>query len=391
MNQNFNFTATTKVYFGPGKLNMLGTMKLPGRKALLVISNGKSTKANGYLDRTIELLRKAGADSVVYAGIQANPTKESVEEGVRIAKDNGCDFVVGLGGGSVLDAAKVIAMNVTNEGDLWNYAMSGTGGRKPVSVKPLPWIAIPTTSGTGSDVDAGGVITNLKTKEKLGIFGSFADFAIVDPELTLSVPPRFTVYQGFDALFHCMEGQLCKSRNYFSNMIQEKAIRNVAQYLPVAYRDGSNLEARCHMALASTLSGYSMVASTCTVEHSIEHALSAYHEQLPHGAGLIMISKAYYQTIIGHHTSDEQFINMAQWLGKADAKEPQDFIVALEELKQKCDVCDLKMSDYGISPDEFSDMATNAMTVMERLSTQDIQPLTHDEIVTILRQSYKSK
>ena len=386
---SYAFPIPTHVYFGAGQLNNLHTLPMPGRKALLVISNGKSTKANGYLDRTVEQLRQAGADYVLFDKIQANPIKPTIEEGARLAHQEGCDFVVALGGGSVMDSAKVIAMNANNPGDLWQYALSGTGGRKPWTNQPLPWIAITTTAGTGSEVDAGGVITNLDTNEKMGIYSICAQYAIVDPELMLSVPPKFTAYQGFDALFHSLEGYVSKRSNLFSDMVQEAAIQNVARYLPVAYKDGQNLEARTRVAFANTMSGYSMDSSACTAEHSIEHALSAYHEQLPHGAGLIMISKAYFSAIIRQHTCDDRFIRMAQLMGKEDATMPEDFIDVLIALQQACDVDNLKMSDYGITPDEFPTMATNAIEVMGALVQQDRQPLTHAAIVEILKESYK--
>ena len=386
---SYAFPIPTHVYFGAGQLNNLHTLPVLGRKALLVISNGKSTKANGYLDRTVEQLRQAGADYVLFDKIQANPIKPTIEEGARLAQQEGCDFVVALGGGSVMDSAKVIAMNATNPGDLWQYALSGTGGRQPWTNQPLPWIAITTTAGTGSEVDAGGVITNLDTNEKMGIYSICARYAIVDPELMLSVPPKFTAYQGFDALFHSLEGYVSKRSNLFSDMVQEAAIQNVARYLPVAYKDGQNLEARTRVAFANTMSGYSMDSSACTAEHSIEHALSAYHEQLPHGAGLIMISKAYFSAIIRQHTCDDRFIRMAQLMGKGDATKPEDFIDALVALQQACEVDDLNMSDYGITPDEFPKMATNTIEVMGGLVQQDRQPLTHAEIVEILKESYK--
>ena len=386
---SYAFPIPTHVYFGAGQLNNLHTLPMPGRKALLVISNGKSTKANGYLDRTVEQLRQAGADYVLFDKIQANPIKPTIEEGARLAQHEGCDFVVALGGGSVMDSSKVIAMNATNPGDLWQYELSGTGGRQPWTNQPLPWIAITTTAGTGSEVDAGGVITNLGTNEKMGIYSICARYAIVDPELMLSVPPKFTAYQGFDALFHSLEGYVSKRSNLFSDMVQEAAIQNVTRYLPIAYKDGQNLEARTRVAFANTMSGYSMDSSACTAEHSIEHALSAYHEQLPHGAGLIMISKAYFSAIIRQHTCDDRFIRMAQLMGKEDATKPEDFIDALVALQQACEVDDLKMSDYGITPDEFPKMATNAIEVMGGLVQQDRQPLTHAEIVEILKESYK--
>lgn len=388
---SFTFPGRTTVLFGAGQLNNLHTLPMPGKKALVVISNGKSTRANGYLDRTLGELNAAKVESVVFDQIQANPTKQSIEQGAKVANNEGCDFVVALGGGSVMDAAKVIAINATNPGDLWQFAAGRTGQGKQAANAPLPWIAITTTAGTGSEVDCAGVITNLDTHEKLGIGDprDFAVYAVVDPDLMMSVPPKFTAYQGFDALFHSLEGYISNQANIFSDMVQEAAIRNVGKYLPIAYKDGQNKEARARMAFANTMSGYSMDTSACTAEHSIEHAMSAYHEQLPHGAGLIMISKAYFSAIVNNHLCDDRFVDMARFLGKDDATKPEDFISALTDLQKACDVDNLKMSDYGITPAEFSDMATNAIEVMGGLVAFDRQPLTHDEIVEILKQSYK--
>jgi alcohol dehydrogenase len=388
-NLSYKFPIPTQVFFGAGQLNILHTLAMPGKKALVVISNGKSTRANGYLDRTLAELMQAGVEAVIYDKIQANPLKESVEEGAQLANAEGCDFVVALGGGSVMDAAKVIAMNATNKGDLWDYVWSGTGRRKPIANAPLPWIAITTTAGTGSEVDAAGVITNLKTNEKVGVGSCCAVYAIVDPELMASVPPRFTAFQGFDALFHSLEGYVSRASNLFSDMVQEAAISNVAQWLPVAVKDGKNMEARARMAFANTMSGYSMDTSACTSEHSIEHAMSAYHENLPHGAGLIIISKAYFSAIIAQHVCDDRFVRMAQLMGKKDATRPEDFITALVDLQKACGVDDLKMSDYGLKPEEFDKMATNAIEAMGMLVQMDRQPLTHDDIVKVLEASYK--
>ncbi|PTL32844.1 alcohol dehydrogenase [Prevotella sp. oral taxon 376] len=388
---SFVFPGQTMVLFGAGQLNSLHTLPMPGKKALLVISNGKSTRVNGYLDRTLNELREAGVEAVVFDKIQANPVKESVEEGAKVANENGCDFVVALGGGSVMDAAKVMAINATNSGDLWDYATGRTGKGKHAVNAPLPWIAITTTAGTGSEVDCAGVITNPETHEKLGLGDprAFAVYAIVDPELMVSVPPRFTAYQGFDALFHSLEGYVSNRSNLYSDMVQEAAITNIGKYLPIACRDGKNMEARARVAFANTMSGYSMDTSACTAEHSIEHALSAYHEQLPHGAGLIMISRAYFTTVMNKHVCDDRFVNMAKMLGKADAEKPEDFITALVELQRACGVDGLKMSDYGITPAEFDTMASNALEVMGGLVACDRQPLRHDEIVEILKLSYK--
>lgn len=390
-NLNYDFNIPTRVMFGAGKLNELHNQQLPGKKALLVISNGKSTRVNGYLDRTVKELEKAGVASVVFDKVQANPLKATAEEGAMFARENNCDFAVALGGGSVIDCMKAICLNATNPGDLWNYVFSGTGKRMMAKNNPLPFIAITTTAGTGSEVDCAGVISNPETNEKVGVGDPrlFATIAIVDPELMTSVPPMFTAYQGFDALFHSTEGYVCNKSNIFGDMVEETVIRSIGEYLPIAFKDGGNMEARSRMAFANTLSGYSMMTSTCTAEHSIEHAMSAYHQNLPHGAGLIMISIAYYTTIINQHVCDERFVNMAKLLGKADATKPEDFIVALANLQKACHVDELKMSDYGIVPEEFEKMATNAVETMGRLIAADRKPLSHAEIVDILKQSYK--
>ena len=384
--------APTRVLFGAGQLNHLHEQKLPGTKALLVISSGKSVRENGALDRTMEELAHAGVLTILFDKIQANPLKSTVMAGAKAAREHGCDFVVALGGGSVMDAAKIIAMMAPNEGDLWDYVSGGTGKGMTPPNAPLPVVCITTTAGTGSEVDQWGVVNNEETQEKIGCGGMdslFPVLAIVDPELMTSVPPKFTAYQGFDALFHSTEVYMGRMANQMSDMVALTAIENVGRYLARAVADGNDLEAREGMAFANTLSGYSMVTGCCTSEHSLEHAMSAYHPDLPHGAGLIMISLAYYQHFVDAGCCPERFVRMAQALGKADAKEPQDFITALADLQKQCCVDGLKLSDYGFTPDEFDKIADNAKTTMGGLFFADPCELTHEGCVDILKKSYR--
>ena len=308
------------------------------------------------------------------------------------ARSEGCDFVVALGGGSVMDAAKVMAMLAPQSSDdLWDYAGGATGKMKPLEKAPLPWIAITTSAGTGSEVDTAGVITNPDTNEKIGVGSEtlFASFAIVDPELMKTVPPKFTAYQGFDALFHSLEGYISKVHNPMSDMVERAAIENIGKYLPRAVKDGNDMEAREAVAFANTMSGYSMVAAACTSEHSMEHAMSAFHPELPHGAGLIMISKEYFKFWIDKHICDDRFIDMARFLGKEDAKSPYDFIDALCSLQEACGVADLKMSDYGISKDDCMTLAKNARETMGVLFMCDPAETTGEEIAGIYERSYR--
>lgn len=382
----------TRLVFGTGSLNQLSEQEMPGKKALLVISNGKSTKSNGYLDRCREQLEKADVEYVLFDKIEPNPLNTTVMEGAALAKREGCDFVVALGGGSVMDASKAIATMITNEGELWDYMIAGTGGRKPISETPVPIIAITTTAGTGSEVDSVAVISNRETDEKMA-FGGIDPLnpviAIVDPELMTSVPPKFTAYQGFDALFHSTEGYISLMRNIMGDMHAITAIKNIGKYLARAVKDGSDIEAREGVAFANTLSGMVMELSSCTSEHSMEHAMSAYHHDLTHGAGLIMISEAYYQYFVDRHVCDDRMVEMAKALGKEDAKEAQDFITALKELQKACGVDDLKMSDFGIKEDELEKMAENARETLPILFQCDPAPISHEDCVAIFKKAYK--
>lgn len=315
---DFNMYVPTKILFGAGTLNELGKQQLPGKKAVIIISNGKSTRANGYLSRTEEQLAQAGVATSVFDKIQPNPLKETVMEGAAFVKAQDADFIVALGGGSVIDSAKAIAVMAANPGDLWDYIASGTGKGQPIKNKPLPIVAISTTAGTGSEADAGCVITNPETNEKVGLKTPdlFPVLCIEDPELMKSVPAHYTAYQGFDAL-------------------------------------------------------------------------SAYHPNLPHGAGLIMLSRAYFGNVIAHHACDERFVRMAKAMGMENADKPEDFLTVLQKLLEDCGVADLKMSDYGITPDEFPKMADNAMGPMGGLFACDRVELTKEDVIGIYQKSYK--
>ncbi len=389
---NFQMYVPTRILFGAGELDRLHLQQMPGKKALIIISNGKSVRENGALAKTQEQMRLAGVQTAVFDQIMANPLRTAVMEGAACARENGCDFLVALGGGSVMDAAKAIAAMATNEGDLWDYISGGTGKGMPLVNEPLPIVAITTTAGTGSEVDQYGVISNDETNEKIGFGGYdslFPRLAVVDPDLMTSVPPKFTAYQGFDALFHSVECYISAHANLMSDMYALEAIANIAAYLPRAVRDGSDLEARARVAFANTLSGVVMTISSCTSEHSMEHAMSAYHHELPHGAGLIMISQAYYTHFIEKHACDDRFVRMAQALGMPGASKPSDFIDALARLQEACGVAGLRMSDYGIRPEECMTLARNARETMGGLFASDRVPLSDEACAAIFEKAYR--
>lgn len=388
---HFNFNNPTNLIFGSGTLGELGRQQMPGNKAMLLVSNGKSTRANGSFDRTAGQLKTAGVGYAVFDKIMENPLKDVIMEGAAFARDNGCDFIVALGGGAVLDSAIAIAAMATNPGDLWDYVHGGTGKGKPLASKGLPIVTIPTTAGTASEINAFGVISNAETNEKIG-FGDpslVPVLAIVDPELTKSVPAQYTAFQGFDALFHNTEVMISNGVSILSEALALSAIENIAGYLPRAVKDGDDLDAREHVAYGSTLAGMTMQLTSTTAAHSMEHSMSAYHRNLPHGAGLIMISKPFYEFFIERHACDGQFIKMAKAMGAGDAAAPQDFITALVKLQEECGVAGLKMSDYGFSPGESLTLAKGARAMQGGLFAANPIELTDADCAGIFDKAYR--
>lgn len=390
MNANsvFSLHIPTKILFGCGELRKLATEKLPGKKALIVISSGTSMKKYGYLDKVVELLQENNTESVVYDKILPNPIKSHVMEAASVCREQKCDFIVGLGGGSSIDSAKAIAIMACNDGDYWDYIPAGSGKGRPVT-KALPVIAIPTTAGTGTEADPWSVITNEEAKEKIG-FGSTLTFpvlSIIDPELMVSIPPHLTAYQGFDAFFHAAEGFLANCATPISDLYALEAIRLLYKYLPVAVKDGRNLKARAKVAWASTLAGLVEATSCCISEHSMEHAMSAFHPELPHGAGLIAISEAYFETF--RNDCMKRYMKMAEIMTQQKSNRPSDFIDALVRMQKECNVYQLKLSDWGVKAEELPLMVQNARDTMGSLLTLDPRPLTDEEVLQIYQKSFR--
>lgn len=391
MNMLFDFYNPTRILFGSGKLCELGRQPMPGKNAMVLISNGKSTRANGYLDRTLRQLDAAGVGYAVFDGIMENPVKDAVMQGAAFARKNRCDFIVALGGGAVLDASTAISAMATNDGDLWDYVQGGTGKGRPLANAGLPVVTIATTSGTGSEINCWGVISNPETKEKIG-FGDprlVPMLAVVDPELMRTVPPAYTAYQGFDALFHNTEVMMSKGVNILSETIALSAIGHIARYLPRAVRDGNDLKAREHVAYGSTMAGITMQLTSTTAQHSMEHAMSAYHPNLPHGAGLILISKAFAEFFIERHACDGQFVKMARAMGMPEADKAGDFVTALVRLQEMCGVAGLKMSDYGFAPGESMTLAKGARAMQGGLFSANPCDMSDEDCAAVFDKSYR--
>lgn len=388
---NFVFDNPTKLLFGTGKLSELHNEVLPGKKALLLTSAGKSYITNGSFNKIVEQLKLAGVEYVHLANVVENPLKENCEEAGKFAKENDCDFIVALGGGAVLDSSVPVSIMATNDGDLWDYVFGGTGKGKIAPNKPLPIVTIATSSGTGSEMNEWGVICKEDTDEKIGMGDRRCKpvIAVVDPTYMTTVPAKYTAFQGFDALFHNTEVMMSTSLNVMSEAIALSAIENIYKYLPKAVANGNDLEAREHIAYASTMAGITMQLTSTTAQHSMEHAMSAYHRNLQHGAGLIIISKEFAQFYVDKHACDERFIKMARVMGYPQSNNPQDFVTALVELQKACGVADLKMSDYGFEKSECMTLAKAARNLQGGLYAANPCETSDEDIAGIFERSYR--
>lgn len=385
---NFQFYMPTKVLFGAGQLKNLHLEQMPGKKALIVTSNGQSTKKYGYLAAVEQELDEAGVEHVLFDEIRPNPTRDNVMDASRKARENGCDFVVALGGGSVMDAGKCIALMMFNDVDLWDYAFSAKGGHKPFGHPGAPIVAITTSAGTGSEVDMFSVISNDELEEKTGVFdiSMFPTISVVDSDLMMSVPPKFTAYQGMDAFFHAAESVINTKEHPMGEMFALKAIELIAQNLPVAYKDGSNKEARANMALANSLAGFYML---CTSQHTMEHVMGSYHSDLAHGAGLIMISHEYFDFFAERKAAEEPMKKMARAMGVKNPESGKDFIKALDALIEAVGCKDLKMSDAGITKEEIGKWPKRIREVLGGDITADPLPLSDEDYLGIYERSFR--
>ena len=384
---SFNFYNPVKVLFGPGRLNDLHGEKLPGKKALIAIG-GSSVKKYGYLARLEKELDEAGAGHVLFEGIRPNPTRKNVMDGAKAVRDNGCDFVIALGGGSIMDCTKCIALMAANDGDIWDYSLSGTGGKKSPEHPAIPIVCITTSAGTASEVDIAAVISDDKAKEKTGIFylSMFPTISVVDSDLMMSVPAKLTAYQGMDAFFHASETVVNTKVHPMAEMFALKTVELVAKYLPVAVKDGSNKESRAYMALANTFAGYYMM---CTSAHTIEHTMGSFHPDLVHGAGLIMTAHAYYDFFAQRKAAEEPMIKMAKAMGVETPTSGKDFIKALDALIAAVGCADLKMSDAGITEDELELYPAKLHEVLGGDTSADPLPLSDGDYLEIYRNAWR--
>ncbi|WP_419788063.1 iron-containing alcohol dehydrogenase [Pseudodesulfovibrio sp.] len=393
---DFQYYMPTRIIFGPDSLAKLGeTPHLPrGSKAMIVIGESGTMVKLGYLSRVQGLLAKQDVQTIVFDKIRPNPESDTIDEGAAICRENDVKFIVGLGGGSTIDSAKSIALMAANTGKYWDYMLSGSGGGQMPEKEALPVVAIPTTAGTGTEADPWTVVTKSGSSEKVG-WGNDSTFpalSIVDPRLMLSVPAKQTAYTGMDAFFHAAEAYLATCRQPASDALALEAVHLIAHTLPQAVADGDNLEARTVLAWASTAAGLCETYSSCISQHSLEHALSAFHPDLPHGAGLVLISKAYFGFLAA--CGEDRLTDLALAMGDTLAEDIEEevegvaFLDALDALIENAGLGDEKLSDYGVTREEIPDLAENALSTMGALF--DVTPIKMNkkDVIAIFEAAY---
>ena len=386
---NHEFYAPTRLFFGAGCLDKLGEVELPGKKAMIITTPDAWIVECGHIDRLKSLLKKGGAEAVHFNKVHPNPGKKQLEEATKLCLEEGCDMLLGFGGGSSIDTAKSVAVLATNGGDLWDYVDTGSGKGKKIENKPLPIIAVTTTSGTGTEADPWIVITKEETNEKLG-FGSpsmFPVYAFVDAELMTSVPPSLTAFQGFDALFHAIEGYIANVATPVSDIFALKSISLLGKSLVQAYKNGKDIEARENVAMAATLAGVVESVSDCTGNHAISQAMGAYHDNLPHGAALLSTAKEYYGWF--EKVVPDRYADMAKALTGDPQAKAEDLMKKLLEMMAECNVDNVALSEYGMTYDELPVIRDNAVNWQTFLFDNEPVPLTGDEVLEIMQRSYK--
>jgi len=314
MFQNFQFHLSTEIVFGAGVLAQLGEKcRRFGTRALIVCD--PFTVKCGLSERAVKILAESGIRATIYDGVVPNPTAPMIDQGGDAAKKFKAEMVIGIGGGSGMDTAKGVAVAATNPGSIWPYAI----GEKPIANKLLPIIEITTTSGTGSQCTCFAVISNPETKQKPGMGGVLPDVAIVDPELTATMPYGLTLSTGFDVFSHAVEAYTSSLASPLSDMYAEKALRLVGQYLPRVCRDGQDKEARAGMALADTCAGIAICQAGVTVAHVVSHMIGGHYHDIAHGDALASIYREIMVFNNGGMPQKDAFIADSLVPGSRDA------------------------------------------------------------------------
>ena len=383
--QVFNFfPVPTDIHFGCGALASLAerVAAVNGRQALVVTDPG--VRAAGILDRVTGRLEAAGIPFTVFDRVTPDSSSDLIESGVQAAKAAAADVVLGVGGGSALDTAKAIAALVTNPGSPLDYV-----GLHKVTTRPLPTIAIPTTSGTGSEVSLWSVFTDdaRKLKVAIGGFMLYPTVALCDPDLTLELPPALTAATGMDALGHAVECYTNNACQPISAALAFRAIELIGRHLPIATLNGRDRQARYGMMLASTMAGMAMNPTRLGLAHALAMPLGSGTLKIPHGIAVAVTLSPV--VAFNHPAAPERFAAVARALG-----EPVDGLPVMEAasraaaaVRRLADVVGIPkgLSEWGLDERQVPEIVDEAM----KSGNVAVNPrrTSRDDLAGVLRQT----
>jgi alcohol dehydrogenase len=348
----FQYHAPTQVVFGTGASQRVGRLLHQNgcRRALLVSDRG--VEQAGIVERILESIRRSGVEAAMYCGVVENPTVENVQEGCVLLKGEGCGAIVAVGGGSPMDAAKAISVVAAHGGVITDYEM----GRKPVLKAGPPVFAVPTTAGTGSEVTFGAVITDQETHRKFDVKSRLMAplAACVDPELTVTLPPPVTAATGMDALCHAVEAYVTKAANPLTDALALHAVGLIGRHLVEAFFDGSRMDARRGMILASTMAGLAFANSGLGAVHGISAPLGAYCG-IAHGvANAVMLPHVMAFNL---EACRERYAGIALALG-CESAEGEAAVARIRDLSAVLQIP--RLSSFGVKADAAAALASEA-------------------------------
>ncbi len=368
---NFEYQNPTRIIFGAGNLSRLGEVAGGYGKKALLVTGGGSVKRSGVFGRAVASLTAAGIAYAECTGVEPNPRITSVARGAEIARKEGCDMIIALGGGSVMDASKVISAATLYDGDPWDMILHGQE-HVYVPTEALPVITVPTLAATGSEANCGAVITNEETKVKsfIQIPLLYPKAAIVDPELTVSVPKDQTAYGVCDLITHVTEAYFNGSGTTpIQDRFAEGVILTAMEWGPKAIADGNDLAARTQIQWSAlvALNGWVNVGTNAPYPvHMMEHTVSAYHD-ITHAAGLSIINPAWMR--FAARTNTAKFVQFAERIFGLKATATDDLACALEGIDRfeqflRSIDCPTRFSELGIDDALFETYATDTLKIV---------------------------
>lgn len=368
--------------------NVLGEaaplLKKMGNKAFIV--TGRHVAVSNMMKQLTALLDENGIDCVIFDGITGEPTDTMIENGVEMLKSSGCDFIIGIGGGSPLDSAKAIAAMTVNEGSIADY------NGKEITGEILPLAAIPTTAGTGSEATKFTVITDSEKGIKMLLKGDVLvpKLAIVDSSFTVGAPKSVTSATGLDALTHAVEAYTSRKAFSMTDTLAVSAVKRIMKYLPIAYKEPDNSLAREQMSIAALEAGICINNSSVTIVHGMSRPIGALFH-VPHGMSNAMLLKECLSFAVSG--AYEKFANLGRETGVASDSDSDETAAEkfIDSLQNICDVCEIPtLEQYGIDRDEYyskiSKMATDA--VASRSPANTVKEVTVDDCIEIYKKLY---